>query len=308
MLVLGDSIMWGESLTAENKFSSQIKKWLTQTTGRQVNARIEAHSGAVMEVENADENRSAADSEVNVALPTLNRQLDIAVRHYQKGSQVDLVLVSGCANDVDVKNVLNAASTTEEVRRLTEAKCAKPMKKLLRRITASFPAAYVIVVGYYPFLSENTRNDVFIRGLTKRFYKAIAGTTRLNHEAVFRQAVANSSQWYLSSNKSLSEAVTALNAEAHGAESHGRVKFIEMHFLPENSFRAHKTQLWNFESSPIRKLLVILSFGKILPRPDDEVRKQRYASYKEYWKAPPAERKAKKRKEKTNRCFVVMPH
>jgi len=83
--------------------------------------------------------------------------------------ELDLVIVSGCVNDVDAKNVLNAAKTSEEIRLLTEAKCSQPMEKLLRRITASFPAAYVIVTGYYPFISDQTRNDIFMRGLTKRF-------------------------------------------------------------------------------------------------------------------------------------------
>jgi hypothetical protein len=87
MLVLGDSIMWGEGLKAENKFSHQIKTWLTQTTGRQVIEKIEAHAGAVIEEANADETRPADDGEVNVAVPTLNHQLEEAVRHYANGSQ-----------------------------------------------------------------------------------------------------------------------------------------------------------------------------------------------------------------------------
>ena len=92
MLILGDSIMWGEGLTPENKFSYQIKIWLTQTTGRQVTERTEAHAGAVIETVNVDGTRPANDGEVNVAVPTLNQQLDVAVRHYANGPQVDLVL------------------------------------------------------------------------------------------------------------------------------------------------------------------------------------------------------------------------
>jgi hypothetical protein len=212
-----------------------------------------------------------------------------------------LVLVSGCANDVDARNVLNAAKTTEEIRLRTEAKCGQPMERLLRRITASFPTAYVIGTGYYPFVSEKTRNDIFMRGLTKRFYKAIAGASRLNQETIFKQIVANSDQWYRSSNKSLSEAVKTVNAELGGTQSQGRVMFAEVYFLPEHSFRARKTQLWDFESSPVRKLFVILSFGRILLRTNDEVRRQRTASCKEFWKAPlyetPDQKKERKNEE-----------
>lgn len=120
-----------------------------------------------------------------------------------------------------------------------------------------------IVVGYYPFVSEKTRNDMFMRALTKKFYKAVPGASRLSQEAIFKRMVANSDQWYRSSNKSLGEAVKTVNAELSGAKSQARVRFAEVHFLPDHSFRARKTQLWNFESSLIRKLLVILSFGRI---------------------------------------------
>jgi len=87
------------------------------------------------------------------------------------------------------------------------------MEKLLRRITASFPAAYVIVTGYYPFISDQTRNDIFMRGLTKRFYKALPGAAKLSQPVIFQRMVDNSDQWYRSSNKSLAQAVKNANAE-----------------------------------------------------------------------------------------------
>jgi hypothetical protein len=290
--------MWGQGLRPENKSWHHLKIWLAQHTGRPVTERNEAHSGAVIEAASADETRVADNGEVNVAVPTLNRQLEETVRHYSNGSGIDLVLVSACANDVDVKNVLNAANTTEEIRLLTEAKCGKPMERLLRRITASFPTAYVIVTGYYPFVSEETNNDIFMRGLTKKFYKAIAGASKLDQKAIFNRVIANSDQWYRSSNQSLSEAARTVNAELGGTQSRRRVMFAQVHLLPEHSFRAPKTQLWNFESSPIRKLLVILSFGKILLRPNDQVRRQRNASCKDYWKAPPSESATEKKERK----------
>jgi lysophospholipase L1-like esterase len=311
VLVLGDSLMWGQGLRPENKSWHHVKIWLAQQTSRPVTERSEAHSGAVIEVANADETRAADNGEVNVSVPTLNRQLDVTVQHYSNGPKVDLVLVSGCANDVDVKNVLNAANTTEEIRLLTEGKCERPMERLLRRITASFPTAHVIVIGYYPFVSEKTNNDIFMRGLTKRLYKVIAGTSRMDQKAIFKRVIANSDQWYRSSNKSLSEAVKTINAQLGGTQSQKRVMFAEVHFLPEHSFRAPNTQVWNFESSPIRKLLVILSFGKILLRPNDEVRRQRNASCKEYWKAVPTESENQKKERKNQQLlchFAALGH
>src|SRR3979409_2246760 len=47
LLVLGDSISWGQGLRDEHKAWYQVKTWL-ETSGRKVSERIEAHSGAVI--------------------------------------------------------------------------------------------------------------------------------------------------------------------------------------------------------------------------------------------------------------------
>jgi lysophospholipase L1-like esterase len=298
ILVLGDSIMWGQGLRSENKSWYQIKIRLAQQMGRPVTERIEAHSGAVIEADGTGQDSVSVDGEVNVARPTMVDQLQQASQHFANGPEVDLVLVSGCANDVGARTVLNAANTTESIRLLTEAKCGPPMERLLRRVTSSFPTAYVIVTGYYPFVSEKTRNDMFMRGLTKRFYKAVPGASKLNRESIFKQIIANSDQWYHSSNKSLQEAVKTVNADLSVPKPQVRVSFAEIHLLPEHSFRARKTQLWDFESSLIRKLLVVLSFGRILLRTNDEVRKQRASSCKEFWKTPASETSSQKKERK----------
>src|ERR1051325_590250 len=92
MLVLGDSILWGQGLKAEHKSWYQVKNWLEQKTGRSVGVRVEAHSGAVIDLDPSYDPLSARNPEVNVALPTLNQQLDNAAKFYADPSQVDLVL------------------------------------------------------------------------------------------------------------------------------------------------------------------------------------------------------------------------
>src|SRR5256885_10009439 len=56
-------------------------------------------SGTVIELASTDDRLSASNPEVNVALPTINDQLDAAIKSYADASQVDLVLLSGCGND-----------------------------------------------------------------------------------------------------------------------------------------------------------------------------------------------------------------
>ena len=45
MLVLGDSILWGQGLKTEHKSWHLVKLWLEKNTGRRVVERLEAHSG-----------------------------------------------------------------------------------------------------------------------------------------------------------------------------------------------------------------------------------------------------------------------
>ena len=48
LIVLGDSISWGQGLKDEHKASYLVKSWLEQQTGREVRELIQAHSGAVI--------------------------------------------------------------------------------------------------------------------------------------------------------------------------------------------------------------------------------------------------------------------
>ena len=66
MLVLGDSILWGQGLKAEHKTWYHVKLWLEKNTGRRVVERIEAHSGAMIERSSLTDNLTSTNGEVNV--------------------------------------------------------------------------------------------------------------------------------------------------------------------------------------------------------------------------------------------------
>jgi len=300
MLVLGDSILWGQGLKADHKSWYQVKIWLEKNTGRPVSEKIEAHSGAVLERGSTTDRLSATNPEVNVALPTVNDEIDAALRFYPDGSRIDLVLLSGCGNDVGVQNLLNA-SGSEEIDRMTEMRCGPPMERLLRRITTSFPTAQVIVTGYYPFFSEQTRNDFILKALARRFFKTNPGAPKMSSKEVLERLTANSKEWYQASNKRLAEAVRKVNAELGGARQ--RVTFAKIEFPPDYSFAAKGTRLWGFNRSPFRLMLVVLSFGKILLPSNDEVRRQRTASCNEVFKHQPNETPAQKQERQSRRLL-----
>jgi hypothetical protein len=156
------------------------------------------------------------------------------------------------------------------------------MEELLRRITTSFPAAQIIVTGYYPFFSEHTRDDFIVRALARRFFKTQPGAPKISSKEVFKRLEVNSKQWYETSNQTLAQEAEKINAEI----GRQRVRFARIEFHPDYSFAAPKTRLWSFNRSPFR-----------IPS-NDEVRRQRTASCDDVFKKQPNEKPEQKKDRK----------
>jgi lysophospholipase L1-like esterase len=294
LLVLGDSIAWGQGLRDEHKAWYQVKTLLEQSAGRKVLERVEAHSGAVIGSpgDSGGNPDPPLDGEVNRTLPSVNHQLEDALRSYADPGQVDLVIVDGCINDLDARRLLNAVNTPDGIRESAEQKCGPPMEALLTRLTTSFPQAHVIVTGYYPILSEKTSRDLFMRALAKRFY---TGTERMNDKQLLARLIAISKEWYEGSNQMLAAAAGKIDAQMAAKGSRQRVLFAEVGFLPEYSFAAPQSRLWGFDASFLRKLLVVLTLGRVSLKTNDEQRNQRGTSCKDTFKRTADETKDQKR-------------
>jgi lysophospholipase L1-like esterase len=302
LLVLGDSIAWGQGLRDDHKAWFQVKTWLEKSDGRKVSERVEAHSGAVIGSpgDSGGNPVPELDGEVNRGLPSINHQIDFAVRSYADPAQVDLVLVDGCINDLDARRLLNAANTANGIRELAEQKCGPPMEALLDRLTKSFSNAHVIVTGYYPILSEKTSSDLFMRALARRFY---TGTARMSDKQLRARLIAISKEWYEGSNQMLAAAAGKIDAQLTVRGSRQRVLFAEVEFLPEHSFAAPQSRLWGFDASFLRKLLVILTLGRVTLKTNDERRNQRGTSCKETFQRQPGET-GDQRRERENRIML----
>jgi hypothetical protein len=277
LLVLGDSISWGQGLKDEHKAWYLVKSWLQQNTGREVLERIEAHSGAVIGTPNQSEQASLSDlnGELSRAYPTIHGQLDHALKMYADPASVDLVIVDGCINDLDSRRLLNAANTPDGIRALAQAKCGLPVEGLLIRITDSFPNAQVVITGYYPILSEKSANDFFMRALAKRFYLPEAGAPKTNDKILRARLIAISREWYHTSDQMLSAAARKVDAQLQAKGSHQRVLFADAGFTPEHSFAANHSRLWGFDATALRKLLVVFTLGRVQLRANDERSSQR---------------------------------
>jgi hypothetical protein len=299
MLVLGDSILWGQGLKEQNKSWYLVKTWL-ETNGHSVRERIEAHAGAMIGTPGAEMPKLLTmHGEIANAYPTLHDQIDIAARSYVDPSHVDLVLVDGCINDVDARRFLNAGNSPETIHALAQEKCGAPIEELLTRIASTFPNAHIIVSGYYPVFSDKTPRDFFMRALAKRFYATLVPNgPKISSREMLSRLTVISAAWYAASNSTLTDAVARTNARLVARGTRQRVLFARVPFEPEHAFSARKSQLWGFDASFLRKLLVVLTLGKVDLRTNDEVSSLRSAACRDFYKSVPGESEAEKRARK----------
>ena len=291
LLVLGDSIMWGQGLMEHHKAWYQVKTWLKETTSRDVRENVAAHSGAVVGVnDTAPLDYTPPDGEVSSAVPTVNHELDRALRSYASPVQVDLVLLDGCINDVDIRNLLNAANSSDDVKRMAAEKCGMPMQALIRRVANSFPSAHVIVTGYFPIISEKTPDSLLMKAMARMFYQPGPKPAKLKPKDLRVDLIAVSRTWYQASNAALGDAVDKVAAELAAKGSRQRVLFVEIPFPPEFSFNAPETRLWGFNASFLRKLLAVLTLGKVTLDTNDEQQRQRVASCNALYRKPAGEK------------------
>lgn len=311
MLVLGDSILWGQGLREPQKSWYRVKCWLQGTTGRIVDVVVKAHSGAIVERSPGHtQSYSSADGEVNLPLPSINEELDEAIKSYGDVTKVDLVLLDGCINDVDVRNLLNASVDRNLIRERAANSCGAAMARLLRRTTAAFPNAHVVVPGYYRIVSTETEDNAFIRLLVKKLAGPPTSGEKLNDKQRRDRLITNSEEFYKVSTESLREAIRQVNQELQARGSKQKILFAEIQFWPEHAFSAKDTLLWTFvfastNLSGFRKLLVILTFGTSAYKPNDAMRKERIASCKETYKKPKGIKETKPQKQSRENHYLA---
>jgi len=177
MLAFGHSVMWGQALAAEQKFTMVVQHWLERALApRTVQRFVFAHSGAKIGPCAAIPQTSCPISsdlagpgetevprsfrgEIPTPVPTILDQIDRAMRALPARGvalgDVDLVLIDGGINDVSVEFILNPATLEEQVRSRTQLK-ASAMQTMVSRAAASFPNAKIAVLGYYPIITAES--------------------------------------------------------------------------------------------------------------------------------------------------------
>jgi lysophospholipase L1-like esterase len=256
MLVLGDSVMWGQGLKDENKFSYKVREWICaqRNSGScqnkdDVQIHVEAHSGAVIAQptknnEKLKENRfirvNSPDKypgEVNNAYPTVWGQVDLARRYYTESSipleEVDLILVNGGINDMGAAKIL-LPLFGGNVTNFAKQYCEGDMKLLLDKLAKTFPNARIIVPGYFPLVSISTPENIVLETIG---YLILHKKENANNQGAIEEASANppdevaaahkisgvlkslaerSQQWTVASNAAFADAVKSFNSTHSG--------------------------------------------------------------------------------------------
>ena len=307
MLVIGDSILWGQGLKQERKIWWRIKCWLQEKTGRPVNEKLLAHSGAAIEAVASERALNSSNGEVPSYTPSVNQQLDAAVAHYPDRAVVDLILMNGCINDVDVRHLLNSATRLDTLEASIKEACGGRMQRLLRRTASQFPGAHLIVTGYYPIFSAETDHNRFIRMLAKKLTSRSANEEEMSDKEMRRRLVIISNLWHEVSTRSLIEAVQTVNAEL---APNPRIHFAAVDFQPEHAFAAPETLLWNFKFastnlSGLRKAIVIVTLGTAAYKTNDQLREMRSRSCKQIHDRLKKKDETKSEKDKRESSYLA---
>ncbi|MDX6304945.1 MAG: hypothetical protein QOI77_1914 [Blastocatellia bacterium] len=251
MLVLGDSVMWGQGLSDEHKFSYLLRQWICEQRNNRscpdqedVQIHVEAHSGALIAKPEKDNQKKEEDrftrnvapvrypGEVNNYYPTVWGQVDLARRYYADNSippeDVDLILVNGGINDMGALRILAPkllGFLAGNINDFAKKYCEDDMKLLLDKIANTFPRARIVVPGYFPLVSLQTPENFLMDtigflflGKKEKATEEEAASPR-NEVAVAQKPskslvhMANRSRdWTVASNAALAAAVKSFNS------------------------------------------------------------------------------------------------
>ena len=173
MMVLGDSIQWGQGLSEINKIHSLVEKAIRQKHGNigvyKASEDVRAHSGAIIGAGVQDGGNSYY-GEVPCRYPTIITQIS----KDDKPETVDFILMDGGINDVGVTTILDPTTSISDLKSLTRKHCYEDMYKLLKDITSKYKNAKIVVTGYYQIVSNKTDTTV-LDGLLLALGLCIAG-------------------------------------------------------------------------------------------------------------------------------------
>jgi lysophospholipase L1-like esterase len=169
--VFGDSIIWGQGLTDDQKMFNLYASDLRAATGRAVEVSNYSHSGAPLSYVhpgtpdvfpgNCGDGNASPGEVPDPTTAVIDCQIPMAVGSHQK---FDLVLLNGCVNDMgvlppqndDYRTATNVMTGSVPVDQSIRGYCSPALTTALRQAHALPGNPNVALLGYYPFVSQQT--------------------------------------------------------------------------------------------------------------------------------------------------------
>lgn len=233
LLVIGDSIIWGQGLAREHKIASILARHLG------VELMMLAHSGAKIGIRDSY-TVTMPSAEVPCFFPTILQQLQ---EFKGDPASVEWVLMNGGINDVEVQRVFNPMIPLYELELHIRNYCGRDLLAILQLATQKFPDARIIVLGYYPVLSHLSRAEG-----VESLYSLVHGVkfAPLFHADLFRnQLVEHCLRFWKLSTGLFRSAVEQVNRAARSK----RATFVDSGFSETNAAYAPESLLWECESN-----------------------------------------------------------
>lgn len=262
LLVIGDSLIWGQGLLEKDKTYAHVANWLRDDVfagRRTVELKVKAHSGATINLdpkEAASLKAANVDSaieykgEVNVGFPSMSQQVERAASEYGP-SGADLILLTAGITDITVEGVLDPFGKDAELRRITAETCGTRVTDLLSKVGAANPNAIIVVLGYFPIISKWSRvSRVFNGWLESRqtagFLKPIFNnvvTRNLFFPRIRKKVIRRSQIWLEESDRHLRAAVATHNTKVGSPKA----IFVASPLTIENAVEAPNTKLFRMK-------------------------------------------------------------
>ncbi len=241
MAVIGDSVMWGQGLAEQDKIHTKALGYIASgLNGRPVEKQVAAHSGAIIGLKAPDLNAQYATNGMSGEMPrghpTIGWQ---ATNQIQNPELVDLVLMNGGVNDVDVLQILTVdyMMSLDALRQRTRDLVGAQMQTLLTStVMPRFPQATIVVSNYFPIISWDSAMDV-VGGLVRLLFP-LAGLISLELQ---RKLTDQSLAFHDESTKALQAAVANANKQ-YGTD---RVLFAPSGFNGSNAMGAWNAFLYS---------------------------------------------------------------
>lgn len=229
--MIGDSVVWGQGLAEDHKTAAIVARHLGATVN------MLAHSGAKIGIRDSY-SVTMPSGEVPCFFPTILQQVQ---SFHGDASTVQWVLMNGGINDVEVQRVFNPMIPMYELELHTRNYCGRDFLILLRQVTRKFKRAQVLVLGYYPGLSHQSRPEG-----VETLYSLVHGVqfAPMAEPALFREAIVEHClRFWKLSNGLLRGAVDHVNREA----GRQRAIFIDSGMGESNAAYAPKSLLWELD-------------------------------------------------------------